>query len=295
MKKLTLNEFIERAIEKHGNKYDYSLVVYNGGKNKVKIICPKHGVFEQNASKHLCGDGCAACAGNKKLDNKSFIKISNKIHNNRYNYSLVKYNGFENKVKIICKIHGIFEQTPNKHIGKTHRGCPKCNGGVRKTIEHFIEQSIKIHNNKYDYSLVDYKNGKTNVKIICKEHGIFEQQPRHHINGCGCPKCKESNGEKYIEKYLKDKNIKYIRQKSFSKCKNIKPLPFDFYLTQYNMCIEFDGEQHYRVIEYFGGLDAFILRQKKDEIKTLFCKENNIKLLRIKYNENIENKLNLWI
>jgi len=116
------------------------------------------------------------------------------IHNNKYDYSLVEYVGFDNKVKIICPTHGVFEQSPNKHIGKSHRCCPKCNGGARKTTEYFIEQSIKVHNNKYDYSMVKYVNSNTNVKIICKNHGIFEQRPNHHLNGSCCPSCNESRG-----------------------------------------------------------------------------------------------------
>ena len=291
MNKLTQEEFLLKAKAKHLDKYDYSLVEYNTGKHKIIIICPEHGVFEQNASKHLCGDGCSSCSGNKKLNTKEFILRANKIHEDRYDYSMVEYNGFENKVKIICKIHGVFEQTPNKHIGKTHRGCPKCNGGSRKTSQYFIEECNKVHNNKYDYSLVNYINSSTNVKIICNEHGVFEQRPAHHLNGSCCSKCNKSKGETFIKNYFINHNINFIQEKSFEKCKYLNVLPFDFYLPIYNCCIEFDGQQHYRPVEYFGGEKAFKLRQKRDKIKTEYCKNNDITLFRIKYNDNIENKL----
>lgn len=83
------------------------------------------------------------------------------------------------------------------------------------TTEEFIKRAKEIHGNKYDYSLVDYKNARTKVKIICPEHGVFEQQPRAHLNKQGCPKCKISHGEKIIIEYLNHKNFSYEYQKSF--------------------------------------------------------------------------------
>jgi len=121
MKKLTTIDFIEKSINIHGNKYDYSLVEYVGSKMKVKIICRIHGVFEQIPTHHLNGVGCS---GNKKYTTEEFIKKATKIHNNRYDYSLVDYINTNTKVKIICKKHGIFEQTPKKHL--KGQECPKC-------------------------------------------------------------------------------------------------------------------------------------------------------------------------
>ncbi len=288
LKRINMDIFIERSNKIHNNKFDYSLVK-KYSKDKIKIICPQHGIFEQSPNKHMNGDGCSSCSGNKKLNNNIFIERAINIHHNRYDYSLVEYDGFDNKVKIICKIHGIFEQSPNIHLSGS--GCPKCNGGSRKTTKYFIEECKNIHNDKYDYSLTNYINTKTNVKIICSRHGVFEQLPKHHLNGSCCPSCKESKGEKIINEYLIKNNYYFFRQKKFENCKNIYSLPFDFYLPKQNMCIEFDGEQHYRQIEFFGGDKSFDLRKKKDKIKTNFCKNKKIKLLRIKYNENIENKL----
>ena len=130
------------------------------------------------------------------------------------------------------------------------------------------------------------------MKIICKTHGIFEQEPRHHTTGEGCPFCKKSKGEKFIKKYLTLKNINYISQKTFDGCKNIKQLYFDFYLPDYNTCIEYDGEFHFKSIKYFGGDERLKQQQKRDNIKNIYCKDKNINLYRIKYNENIEEKLN---
>jgi len=281
--------FIKKSIKKHGDKYDYSLVEYKKSQFKVKIICPIHGVFEQSPNNHIKGIGCPKCSGNGILTTEEFIERSNKVHKNKYDYSLTIYDRSYKDVKIICPEHGVFNQKPNNHLSGS--GCPMCNGGVKLNKQYFIKKSKEIHT-KYDYSLVDYKNMRTDVKIICPIHGVFEQRPSHHIDGVGCPFCKESKGEKEIEKFLLEKEIEYTRQKKFDKCFNKRKLPFDFYLPEFDMCIEYDGRQHFISIDYFGGVEHLEQVKVNDNIKTTFCHENNIKLLRIKYDENIFEKLN---
>ncbi len=119
--------------------------------------------------------------------NVNFTNNANDIHNNKYDYSLVEYVNNKTKVKIICPVHGIFEQIPNSHL-RGH-GCSMCAGSKKSTSIDFISKAISIHNNKYDYSLVEYINAHTKVKIICPEHGIFEQKPNGHLNGQNCPIC----------------------------------------------------------------------------------------------------------
>jgi len=278
------NKFIEKSNIIHNYKYDYSLVEYNNNYTKVKIICPIHGVFEQSPKCHYLS-GCKKCSNLNKSNHKNFIKKSNKIHQNKYDYSLTNYVNQHTKVKIICPIHGVFEQIASNHTYMKH-GCPKCHfDKVRQTDEEFIEKSKNIHGDKYDYSIIKYINAHTKIKIICKKHGIFEQSPSNHLSGQGCPICYESKGEKTITKLLNEINIKFIKQKKFQNCKNIRQLPFDFYLPEYNTCIEFDGEQHFRSIEKYGGENGLKNRQNNDKIKTNFCQNNNIKLLRIKFDE----------
>ena len=292
-KKLTLEDFVKKAKEIHNDKYRYDLVDYIGSKIKVKIICPIHGVFEQEPRLHLSGNGCKMCANDNLFSNKNrFIESAIKIHNNKYDYSLVNYINNETKVKIICEKHGIFEQKPKHHLYNC--GCTECmKDKLRKNEKEYISECIKIHNNIYDYSKVKYINNKSKIIITCKIHGNFYQVSRSHLLGHGCPHCKESNGEKEIIKYFKLYNISYIRQKKFDDCKGIKnKLPFDFYLPDYNICIEFDGIQHFKPLKFFGGKKTFVERQKTDSIKNIYCKQNNITLLRIKYNENIIEKLN---
>lgn len=145
----------------------------------------------------------------------------------------------------------------------------------------FIDESKKIHGIFYDYSLVNYKNTNEKIKIICPIHGEFEQRPKHHYNGSGCPICRESKGERDVRKSLEEKNISFIKQYRFPDCKDKRTLPFDFYLPELNTCIEYDGEQHFKSKEQWGGESGFIDRQRKDEIKNEYCIKNNIKLIRL--------------
>ncbi len=293
--KFTNEIFILKSKKVHGDKYNYDSVNYINGKTKIKIICPEHGTFYQIPQAHLRGDGCSKCSNN--YSNKSiFIEKSNKRHNNKYDYSLVEYKNNKTKVKIICPIHGLFEQRPDLHLSSN--GCKKCGTDVIKSkttmkLSTFIKQSKQLHKNKYDYSLVDYINTKTKVKIICQKHGIFEKTPNKHLQGQGCPICKESKGEEQIRTILENNKIKYFRQYKFNDCKNKQPLPFDFYLPELNICIEYDGIQHFKSIDFFGGVDALKYTQNNDKIKNNYCINKNIKLLRIRYNtKNIEKIIN---
>ena len=291
------NDFNLKANLKHSNEYDYSLVNYINNKVSVDIICKKHGIFNQMSSDHLRGAGCPDCGFERSSELRnaiakdSFINKSIKLHNNKYNYSLVEYVDSVTKVNIICPIHGVFEITPNKHLKK--RGCSKCSFDERfGTTKEFIDKSNVIHNNKYDYSLIEYITAKTKVKIICCKHGMFEQTPNDHLSKHGCPTCNSSQGELNIIKILEEHSIKYINQKKFDGCINKRKLSFDFYLPDYNICIEYDGIQHFESIEYFGGDKEFEYVKHKDSIKNNYCLSNNIKLFRIGHHENLLQEMN---
>ncbi len=187
-KKLNASKkILEQFREIHGDKYDYSLVEYKGASSKVKIICPEHGVFEQSPNKHKRPAGCPECNGGVLLDTKKVIKQFKEAHGDWYDYSLVEYVNNKTEVKIICLEHGVYEQTPSNH--KKGQGCPECNGGLLLDTKKVIKQFKNIHGDKYDYSQVNYINNITKVKIICSEHGIFEQTPKDHKNNQGCPEC----------------------------------------------------------------------------------------------------------
>ena len=193
----TKEEWIISAREVHGDKYDYSKVEYVNANTKVCIICPEHGEFWQRPYPHTDGAGCSKCAnetnGERCRSSKSdFIKKANEKHDDKYDYSKVKYVGAHTKVCIICPGHGEFWQTPNNHTNG--QGCPKCghiasNDSKRSTKSDFIKKYSEIHGDKYDYTKVEYIGTLTKVCIICPEHGEFWQTPSDHIQGCGCPKC----------------------------------------------------------------------------------------------------------
>lgn len=290
-KRLTIKEFIEKSKEVHGNYFDYSLVEYINNNTEVKIICPIHGIFKQLPRTHSSGTGCKQCKFDSyKTKEDEIIKQFIKFHGDKYNYSGVEYFGAHSKVKIICPIHGEFEQTPEKH--KKGMGCKKC--GIDKltlSTQNVINQFNKIHNFNYDYSKVKYERNHQPVIIICKKHGEFKQSPHNHKKGKGCPICNESSGERNVRNWLINNNINFTSQKSFEDCISDKKLRFDFYLPEYNTCIEYNGIQHYREVQIFKGKKGLESTKKRDKIKAEYCKNNGIQLLIIKYDQNIEDIL----
>lgn len=192
--RLSNEEFIKKSKEVWGNKYDYSLVEYKNMKTKIKLICENNHIFNITPDNHLRLRGCIYCSNkvNLVIDKDSFVEKSNKIHNSKYDYSLFDYKDSTTKNKIICNIHGVFEQTPNTHMSGS--GCRSCYiDSLKSNTDYFIERSYQIHAKKYDYSLVRYTNNRTRVKIVCSIHGIFEQTPSIHLMGSGCKKCMIDN------------------------------------------------------------------------------------------------------
>jgi hypothetical protein len=198
MKKLTQAEFLAKAVAVHGvGRYDYSQTVYRGSASKVEIVCPQHGAFIQNASNHMLGRGCKKCAVTQRpqclvRDVEYFIKKARDVHGEKYDYSAVEYVGVLVPVKIICPEHGAFKQTPTSHTNGN--GCSKCHRQKLATlfsdsVQEFIRKAQLVHGNRYSYTQALYVDNSTKVKIICPEHGAFEQTPGNHKSGLGCPIC----------------------------------------------------------------------------------------------------------
>lgn len=295
MKKVTTESFIEKAKQVHGDKYDYSEVEYLGSEIPISIICKHHGKFLQTPHIHIQGHGCPLCGIKERTDKISinkdeFTNRSNTIHRNKYDYSKVDYIDSNTKVCIICPEHGEFWQRPNNHL--KGQGCPYCAGVAMLTKEQFIEKAKEIHGgDRYDYSKVDYVNSDTKVCIICPEHGEFWQTPHSHLQGKGCGECNISKGENKIMKFLKKNKVKFIYDKACLKfLNNLRP---DFYLPEYNTIIEYDGEQHFRPVDVFGGEEEYKKVLERDNEKERLCIENDIRLVRLPYTEfdNIENIL----
>ena len=241
------NSFIEKSAIKHNNFYDYSEVNYINNSTKVKIICPEHGEFEQRPSHHLKGNSCPKCAikiksNNMCKDTKYFIEQANKVHKDKYDYSLVNYTNSKEKVKIICPIHGIFEQRASLHLSGYK--CSKC-GNIEKSksmikgVDEFIKISNIKHKNKYKYRKNTYISMRVGIKIICPTHGEFEQLPHNHVNGAGCPKCSNSGISK-LEQELFKFISKYIPSEQSNRIV-LDGKELDIFIPSKNLGIEFNG------------------------------------------------------
>lgn len=192
-KKLTTEDFIERAKAIHGDKYDYSKVEYKRVDKKVVIICREHGKFEQNPHEHLKGQGCSKCSGNAKKTTKDFIEKARSIHGDKYDYTKTVYKTSKKDVVIICPIHGEFPQTPNRHLAGN--GCPECgNLKIAKKLamshrEH-TETIAKI--NPHVEALEEITNVRKKVLFRCKVCGhVWPVRPTDLKLGKGCPECAE--------------------------------------------------------------------------------------------------------
>lgn len=187
-KKYTTDLYIDECKSIHNDVYDYSMVVYNGFKNKVSIICKKHGLFIQRAQAHLNGQKCLYCYNeSRNITKDEFISKSKEIHNDKYIYS--DFLSLKKRVSILCKKHGSFTQMPYRHL--RGQGCGHCSRESHRISQSdFIQRSTKLHKGLYDYSNVEYINHSTCVDIICKKHGLFRQTPNNHmIHKKGCRKC----------------------------------------------------------------------------------------------------------
>ncbi len=217
-------KFIDKARNRHGDKYDYSKVEYVDSLTKVCIICPEHGEFWQTPQGHVRGQGCPKCANVKRgdtfrSDGDTFIKRANEIHEGKYLYDKDSYVNAMTKVPILCLKHGTFWMTPMNHLNG--QGCPKCSGRGLDTKD-VIELFRDKHGDKYDYSKVDFKKMHEKVCIICPEHGEFWQTPSKHLLGQGCPKCgikkrvdeKKMKTDMFIQKAIEVHGDKYKYDKT---------------------------------------------------------------------------------
>jgi very-short-patch-repair endonuclease len=243
--------FLDKCKILHSEKYDYSLVRYFNQRTNIKIICKKHGIFEQRPDIHLKLKGCNKCFVEER-GVKTFIESVNIIHNNKYDYDLSNYINRTSKINIICKEHGDFYQTPHKHL--QGKGCPKCKGGVKSNIHEFIIKVDSLHNSKYTYDKSVYINNYTNITITCKEHGDFYQKPTNHLQGKGCTKCVKKFGIKE-NKWLDSLNIKE-RQVRIGK------YIVDGYDESTNTIYEFNGDFWHGNPELYNGTDMNSLLNK---------------------------------
>lgn len=188
-KKYTTETFIVRANKTHNNKYSYSDSEYNGVMEKLKIICPLHGPFEQTPNNHVnLKQGCPTCGGTVALDTDVFVTRAKLLYPNLYNYDKVCYRDYKTKVVITCPIHGDWEVTPSDHLTRDSK-CPKCASNSLLGLEEFIKRSNEVHKGIYTYDNSVYVNAISLITITCPTHGDFEQKASAHMEGSGCKLC----------------------------------------------------------------------------------------------------------
>lgn len=283
----TTSEFINKAKKVHP-EYDYSKSKYVNSTTPVVITCPIHGDFERTPTCLYRGDGCPKCgkfkrASARRSNTDEFVEKAKKIHP-EYDYSKVKYVNAKTPIIIGCPIHGDFVIEPRRIINGS--GCQKCARDYitkkqSKTNDVFIEEAKNVWP-EYDYSKVLYKNGHEKIIVVCPKHGDFTTTPANLLRGHGCPRCVESKGERVIREWLEKNSISFKDQHRFQ---DFKKYPYDFYLPNYNIVIEFNGEQHYKKKENFfhreqGSFEGQLVR---DHLKKAYAERNGIELLVIPY------------
>lgn len=283
-------EFIQKAKEIHGNSLDFSKTQFDGNwSSKVVATCPIHGDIEVTA-KHLIYSkvGCKQCSFDKqRIDLHEAISAIKEIHGDKYDYSKVVYNNNRTPITLICPIHGEFEITLNS-IKRQHAGCPQCaiESIKNKLSDDFIsfkEKAERIHGNRYSYIDENYVNNKTPISVQCNIcQTIFQVRPDNHLfRKSGCPHCQASHLEIEVENILKESNIEFVYQKRFDW---LNPMSLDFYLPQYNIAIECQGEQHFRPVDFGGegeliAVDNFNKLLERDKKKLSLCHEHGIEIV----------------
>lgn len=301
MKDQKTNQIITRFRDVHGNKYDYTDVVYQGYKIPVTINCREHGSFSQRPDVHLRGSGCKECSRLALSHTKeSFVDKANKVHDNRYSYQSVIYTNVATRVLITCPKHGDFFQTPRDHL--SGYGCMEC-GRARTVAAHqkdtnqFINDARRVHGNVYDYSKSIYMGTLEPIEIICPKHGSFFQKPNYHVNAkTGCPKCIQSHHERQILTFLEERDI--IFETEYKITENGKKLRYryDFYVPMRNLLIEYDGQHHFEPVR-FNGIDLKRAKQihlatvQRDRQKNTLASKHGYDLVRITYYDNINDTL----
>lgn len=297
---LTQEEYVERISK----DFPHIEVIgtYINAKTAIAHKCLIHDIiWDTTPSTIQKGCGCYKC-GEEKLKEalcktqEKYIKEVEII--NPHITVLGKYINNSTPILHRCKIHNIeWDAIPcNILLGN---GCKECGKEkIRKKLTKTHEEYVKDlgESNSFVEVVESYLGVCTPILHKCKIHNIiWKMTPQVALRGTKCPACTESHGESQIRIWLENNDIEYIYQQPFSNCRDIKPLPFDFYLPTFNICIEYDGIQHFEPIEFFGGQESFEKTVKHDNIKNEYCDNNGISLLRIPYFKNVEEELNNFL
>lgn len=292
--RLSLSDFLQRALEVHGDKYDYSHVQYERAHGPVEIICPQHGSFWQSRVNHLNGQGCPQCgleAGVEKqrMTLPEFTERAREVHGSKYSYDQTDFRSVNDKTTIFCPEHGAFLQTAAKHMGG--QGCPSC-ANRDMDLSKFVERAKEVHDDRYEYSKSEYLGARKKILVTCPEHGDFEQVVHAHLAGGGCPLCVDamnSKGVQRITAWLEARSIHFVREMTFDDLRSEKNevyrLRCDFFLPEHDAIIEFDGQQHFLPNSLWGGEEGFRVLKANDEKKNKWANEKGYRMVRIRFDQ----------
>lgn len=287
-------ENIKEYLIRNADGYSILSKDFKNNYSKLKWKCGADHEFEMSWGDFQQGKRCAKCSGRYQRTNDEFKQEVYKLVGREYTF-LEEFKTVDDRIKIIHNECGhVYKVSPYKFINRGHR-CPNCNKYKPVSDEDFKKRVYELVGDEYTF-LAEYEKAIVKMSVKHNECGyIYEVSPHKFINHeRRCPRCNESKGEKKISTYLDKHEIKYIPQYSFDDCANELPLRFDFAIfnkrRHLELLIEFDGRQHFKPIDYFGGEEGFKRLKINDTIKNNYCKDNNIKLLRIPYTEydNIE-------
>lgn len=296
--KWTQDTIIIKLKELHPN-LDFSKFIFTSVNNKSIIICPIHGSREMKVMNLLRGSSCKLCRQqSQKRTPTQIIKQMEEKHLGKYSYPAFKnYTNPNQVIEILCPEHGIFEQQVIHHTNGS--GCKKCHDRSfnRKDFEYHVSLIPLVISKHFKYLDIIFKNGQSYLKLLCKRCNEEDLQEtsrcKHHDTCKNCNRIDiESKGIRKIRNILSNLNISYISEKTFIDCINPKTnykLRFDIFIESLNLCIEFDGPQHFKAVALFGGEEELLKTKFRDNIKNEYCKINNINLIRISYKDkNIE-------
>ena len=288
VKKRTAEEYKEELKSINPNIEPYEEYINTDTKILHKcLICGN--IWKAAPTNILRGNSCPDCASLKRRKTTEEYKSELKSINPNIE-PLEEYVTAHVKILHKCLICGnTWKIKSNDALRGV--GCPKCNT-VKKTTEEY-KSELKEKNPNIE-PLEEYINNKTKILHKClKCENTWKTTPSSILKGNGCPHCRSSHGEKAVENFLLENKISFIPQKKFSDCKDKQPLPFDFYLPEKNIAIEYQGIQHYKPVETFGGEKRLHKQRHHDWLKRKYCQKKGITLITISYKENVKNVLEI--
>lgn len=280
------------------SKSNYSLIniiSHNGSRSILSIKCNLDNcIWNPSYTQFVRGrSNCPRCSGSEVLSDAMVIERLDEVtkHTN-ISYEILSINGSKTSLKATCDIHNYTWNSNYRKLYLSKSGCPLCGGNVKLSDSVVFDRINELSKSK-GYTIINivYNGYYSNIKLNCNKHGSWmTSYDNFYTSKTNCPRCSQEENEskpvKDITRILIENNVDFIKEHTFDECRNQRKLPFDFYLPKYNQIIEYDGIHHFKSIKFWGGDDGLIQTQTNDEIKNNFCANNNINLLRIKYDEN---------